>query len=384
MAVPLPSLDSISHRARFAKLISELRPTRFRAPLTRLLAHRIPTLWTLYRGIMRDAPTETIRSHMREFFRARRRVREQGQVTRDLRKAHNRWDVFRKAKAGDEHFQAVCMRYSRMIEGARIQARAEWVYQQELAWYERMRTRPILTGAYHKPSLYNRPLPRLRPQPRHITGMIVSRLRARIRRVARQETLKDHTRFLEAERGVEQQLAKEAATMRVPFERVYTDDFEGWGKPIVEDLKKISESFDLERMRESTPYPPELLEQVKAARREKVANKTRERERERRGEMTNRLRKQMRQSPPAHILVKMSARQRRMDAIARGASEVGYVAKVKHALGFKLRDPDTWKAELGKPENKEMLDRIAEEIENENARRRSVPLDNNVESSEGR
>ena len=37
------------------------------------------------------------------------------------------------------------------------------------------------------------------------------------------------------------------------------------------------------------PYPPEMLEQIRAARREKIANKTRERERERRGEMTNRL-----------------------------------------------------------------------------------------------
>lgn len=119
------------------------------------------------------------------------------------------------------------------------------------------------------------------------------------------------------------------------------------------------------------PFPPALLEQIKSARRARIENKTRERERERRGEVTNRLLKQIRQRPPAHRLALMSPRQRRMDAIARGVSEVGYVGQVKRALGFKLREPDAWKAEMGKPENRETLDRLAKEVEEENARRES-------------
>ena len=61
MAVPLPSAESIAHRARLASLVSQLRPTQFRTHLTRLPAHRIPTLWTLYRGVLRDAPNDTVR-----------------------------------------------------------------------------------------------------------------------------------------------------------------------------------------------------------------------------------------------------------------------------------------------------------------------------------
>ncbi|KAI0373669.1 hypothetical protein BV20DRAFT_962232 [Pilatotrama ljubarskyi] len=368
MAVPLPTLESLAHRARLAALISELRPAKFDAPLTRLPAHRIPTLWTLYRGIMRDAPTDIIRSHMRGFFHARKGMREQGDVTRELKKAYQRWEVFRKVKEGDRHFEAVCMRYSRMIEGAALQERAERVYQEELAWYERMRTRPIVTGAFHKPSLFNKPLPRLRPQPLHITGMIVSRRKARFRRMVRHEMLQDQVQLLQAEHTFESGLAKRVKDRS--FEPAFTSDFASWRAPINDDFKAIAECNRRERVRVNTPYPPELLEQIKAARREKIANKTRERERERRGEMTNRLLKQMRQSPPAHRLVHMSERRRRMDAIARGASEVGYVGKVKRALGFKLRDPNAWKVELGNPENKEVLDRMAEEIEKENARRR--------------
>ncbi|KAI0330483.1 hypothetical protein GY45DRAFT_1250812 [Cubamyces sp. BRFM 1775] len=369
MGVPLPSPESLAHRARLASLISELRPTRFRAPLTRLLAHRIPTLWTLYRGIMREAPTDTIRSHMREFFRSRRAMREQGDVTRELKKAYKWMEIFRKAKAGDEHFTAVCQRYSRMIEGTAIQARADSVFKQEIEWIERMRTRPIMTGGYIKPTFFNKPLPRLQPQPMHITGMIVARRKARLRRLARFDLLQEQKDYLHFESSFEYALA---ASGEPSFERVYSSDMESWRAPLIEENKEISKGFQLEKIRTATPYPPELLEQIRAARREKIANKTRERERERRGEMTKRLLRQMRQRPPAHRLAQMSAKARRMDIIARGASEVGYVAKVKRALGHKLRDPNAWQVELGQLENREMLDRLAKEIEEENARRRSL------------
>ncbi|KAH9889921.1 hypothetical protein C8Q73DRAFT_736399 [Cubamyces lactineus] len=369
MGVPLPSPQSLAHRARLASLFSELRPTRFRAPLTRLPAHRIPTLWTLYRGIIRDAPTETIRSHMREFFRSRRGMRGQGDVTRELKKAYRRLEVFGRVKAGDEHLKAVCQRYSRMIEGAAFQARADWVFQQEIAWQERMRTRPIMTGGYLKPSFFNKPLPRLRPQPLHITGMIVSRRKARQRRLDRNDALQDEKAFLDFESSFENALAANSGSS---FERFFSNHMSSWRAPLNEDLRRLTDGFNRERARSAVPYPPEMLEQIRAARREKIANKTRERERERRGEVTNHLLKQMRKRPPAHRLSQMSPKARRMDIIARGASEVGYVAKVKRALGHKLRDPDAWRVELGRPENKETLDRLAEEIEEENLRRRSA------------
>ena len=148
------------------------------------------------------------------------------------------------------------------------------------------------------------------------------------------------------------------------------------GQPIDDLMKSISTSFDLERKRQLSPYPPEMLAAIKEARREKIRNKTRERERWRRGEVTNRLRKLMNQGPPAHVLARMTDEQRRMDKIARNPSEVGYVAEVKRRLGHKLRDDETWRVELGKPENQETLDRIAEEIEAESARRRSVMHEN--------
>lgn len=137
-------------------------------------------------------------------------------------------------------------------------------------------------------------------------------------------------------------------------------------------MKKLSEGFELDRTRQISPYPAEMLAAIKEARREKIRNKTRERERWRRGEVTNRLRKLMNKGPPAHVLSRMTEEQRRMDRIARSPSEVGYVAQVKRQLGHKLRDDETWRVELGKPENRGTLDRIGEEIERENARRRTA------------
>jgi hypothetical protein len=86
------------------------------------------------------------------------------------------------------------------------------------------------------------------------------------------------------------------------------------------------------------PISPELLEMVRAARREKVANKTRERLREQRGEILQRTLKRARKGPPAHILVKMTPKERHWDKIARGVGEVGYVGLVKQRMGRKLRD----------------------------------------------
>ncbi|KAJ8468891.1 hypothetical protein ONZ51_g9350 [Trametes cubensis] len=281
-------------------------------------------------------------------------MREQGDVTRELKKAHRWLEIFRKAKSGDEHFSAVCRRYSRMIEGATFQARADRVFQQEIAWYERMRTRPIMTGGYLKPTFFNKPLPRLLPQPLHITGMISARRKVRQRRLDRYDALQNEKAFLDFESNFEHALAANAGS---PFERVYSDELINWRAPLIDELRAIGHGFHIERVRSSMPYPPEMLEQIRAARREKIANKTRERERERRGEMTNRLLKRMRQRPPAHRLSQMSPKARRMDIIARGGQR-------------------------GRPENKETLDQLAEEIEEENRRRRHVPSQEPGESVE--
>lgn len=57
----LPSVESQTFRANLAQLLSPLRRVRPRVPFFELAAHRIPTLWGLYRGLLREAPTEDVR-----------------------------------------------------------------------------------------------------------------------------------------------------------------------------------------------------------------------------------------------------------------------------------------------------------------------------------
>ena len=91
-----------------------------------------------------------------------------------------------------------------------------------------MRTRPIMTGGYLRPTLFNGPLPRLVPQPLHITGMITARRAARERRVERFEQMTEQMKLIYAEYKFEDMLATKAQAQGATFQRVFTDDVAAW------------------------------------------------------------------------------------------------------------------------------------------------------------
>jgi len=127
----------------------------------------------------------------------------------------------------------------------------------------------------------------------------------------------------------------------------------GTVEPISKHYDHITRALRADEVRKNMRYAPEMLAAIKAARPEKVANKTSELMRERQGEILRRTILQQNKGPPAHILARMTPEQRQMDKVAGGVSEVGYVAQVKRKLGFKLRNPDAWKAEDGGGEDTE-------------------------------
>lgn len=83
--------------------------------------------------------------------------------------------------------------------------------------------RPFVKG-YFRPTLYNGPLPRLVPQPLHITGMINSRRKNRIKRQAQFVANSELMRDIRREAFIEQTLVKSAdRKMEAPFAKNLND-----------------------------------------------------------------------------------------------------------------------------------------------------------------
>jgi hypothetical protein len=92
------------------------------------------------------------------------------------------------------------------------------------------------------------------------------------------------------------------------------------GSPFSHPLAEIQAAFERDAARAAMPTPPDLLAHLKDAQREKVANKTRELECERRVEVRK-----------ARLITR------------RSVGEVGYVGQVKRALGLQ----NTFRGEVG-------------------------------------
>ncbi|KIJ51286.1 hypothetical protein M422DRAFT_158593 [Sphaerobolus stellatus SS14] len=352
-----------SRRSKLAGAFSSLKRVRPTVPFWELAAHRIPTIWTLYRGLLRGAKEyENVQWRVGILFRKNQHLTSPQKTTERLDKAYEWLRVFQAAADGDEYSQAVLRRYDSLINARCERIQMEQTMLKEKEWLERLKNRPILTGSILRPTLYNPPLPRMKPQPIHISAMIYSRRKARERRMALQDELSWNVKQLHAEHKFEANLYNEVRRKGLTFERVY-DDVKAWEEPLQERLRDIHASYERESARSKLPYTLELLETVKDARRMRIENKTRERARERRGEVLPITLERMRGQPPAYLMEKMTPRQREIDRIKRLPSEGGYTGRIKSEAGMKLKDDWTWRLEeTGDPARQEDLKRLEEEF----------------------
>lgn len=153
---------------------------------------------------------------------------------------------------------------------------------------------------------------------------------------------------------------------------VYWNSRSAWLQEIHAYQRELSKSFAREWARANRPFPPELVEQIEEARRERGRNKAREHQRELAGEIIKRTHQRARRGPPPHVLMRMSPLRRYYDRVARSSvTEVGYVGWVKKKLGFKLKNPDPFEAEDGEPGMQAELDEWEKKLVAENQRRRT-------------
>ncbi|KAI9509477.1 hypothetical protein F5148DRAFT_1282977 [Russula earlei] len=357
-------MSHLTHRQNVARIVSSIRLTRPYTPFYRLAAHRIPTLWTLYRGLLRASPSPIIRSHIQTLFHDQRHLTSPALTKTQLEKGQRWLDSFKKARQGDEYLRSVLQRFERLVVAHRNLARMCGIVNDSLSWKHRLLSRPIFTAALFKPSIYNGPLPRLKPQPDHISGMIHKRRITRSRRIERQRALFSQIEDLQVETKFETNLAANGERFKPYFSQLYLPE---WRAPVESCLEELQAAFERDAARATRSTPPSLLRQLKAARCEKIANKTRERERQMRGEVLSVTRYRSRLGFPAHVLALWSPKVRKANLVARcSAGKVGYVGQVKRALGYRISPEDDGVDNA----KRKRLDSLAESVQKSNQSRR--------------
>ncbi|KAJ3551122.1 hypothetical protein NM688_g4914 [Phlebia brevispora] len=344
-----PSSESLGHRALIAVKIRGLRDLTPRVPFWKLSAHRVPTLWTLYRGLLRNSPAEVVSDRIRGQFWRYRHLTSPADTKNKLLKFHRWLDIFVKAKQGDQQSWDLLRRYARMLEVRKQKDKFAQMLCDDMMWEYRTRPRPRVTGSILRASLYNKPMPRLKPQPINITGILVSRHHKRAVRQAQLDNLLELKRDIRREYDFEKALEHNE---NLQFPKVMSQSAQDLLGHLQSRIDTINEAFDRDNERLMSPHTPELLEKnVEKFFRLPFAARGNGRR--------------------PHILVKMTAEEKRMDTIARSSvSEVGYIGYVKKKLGWKLRNPNAWKVEEGVPEHRKELRRAQRRIDRVNRRRR--------------
>lgn len=91
-----------------------------------------------------------------------------------------------------------------------------------------MRTRPIYTGGFLRPTMYHGPLPRMKPQPEHISMVIKKRIRARDKRLQFKARLLEDLNDLKLESQFEEGL-KNLTNLNFGTNFSSRDVFDEWG-----------------------------------------------------------------------------------------------------------------------------------------------------------
>ncbi|KAF9442116.1 hypothetical protein P691DRAFT_739227 [Macrolepiota fuliginosa MF-IS2] len=354
-------------RESIRELLQPLQRARPRTPFWNIPAHRTPTL-KLYRNLLREAPTDAIHFRIRLLWKWNKHLTSVEKTRNALHQGYKYLDIFRRANAGDTRLRVLLTRYSNLIDVRCEKQYWNYLAAKELVWRAKLRYRPIVTGGYFPSSIYHKPLPRMINQPTKLSQMIRWRYEANERRIKRHQTYLETISDLKIDAR-----AEEAAQKKIPpqlrKDGVFSGCLDDWLSPYQEGMDLMQTAFDSGTARARTPYPQPLLDQLKAARKERVLNKTKEHLRELRGEITPSLLRKLRKGPPASVLSKMTTRQRLLDKIARNPSEVGFVAIVKQRLGRGMRNPKARFVE-DSCRKRLKLDKIAQDIRKDNARKR--------------
>ncbi|KAH8921936.1 hypothetical protein BT69DRAFT_1282791 [Atractiella rhizophila] len=145
------------------------RPVQLRTSFKKLASHRIPTLWSLYRPLLRKAPRSVIKKWIRQRFRLERHLTSQVLIKDSLVFFHKALREFEQWHANQE--RRILHRY---LSHASAFAKAQLRKAPKPKLPER---KPIIKPGIIKASLDRKPMLRLHPQPAWISAMIRRRIK---------------------------------------------------------------------------------------------------------------------------------------------------------------------------------------------------------------
>lgn len=251
-------------------------PTHLRIPRTPAVPfyrdpkHTVPTKWSLYRSLLRfsksseagyPAQYPEIRNEIKRLWRKHKSVTSIPRVQQFLNGQYDILSAFQSDESTKLNELESRLKNKRVLRDlCKSRDTAGQASQPDSK-------PPRLTGGYLRPTLFNPPLPRLKPQPIGLSMMIHNRLRKRERRMEKRRVyaslradLKLEVAFWRATEG------DDTDWSRRKDERSHF----GWDKLLREEIGLMDKRFIKENMRSDMIYDSNMMRRVQRAKTRKL------------------------------------------------------------------------------------------------------------------
>ncbi|WWC66547.1 uncharacterized protein I206_100450 [Kwoniella pini CBS 10737] len=247
-------------------------------PFFRDPAHTIPTKWNLYRPLLRIlSSSSTFSSIHREIKIRWRETKGLTSVPRVKLFLNDYYELL-------EYLKSDKPKHKEEINKLEIRLK-EKHSKIDLKEIEKMKIirnvkeeKPKMTGSYHRPTLFNIPLPRFKPQPISIGSTIHNRLRSREKRMLKRKEYKSLLIDMKLEIGFWKSLQTTSTSSNEISNSIDLDWIKskdprfpgGWDGLIKEEIKIMDQRFIKENLRSEMKFDDALLDRIQRAKEKKT------------------------------------------------------------------------------------------------------------------
>ncbi|ODO07329.1 hypothetical protein L198_00908 [Cryptococcus wingfieldii CBS 7118] len=246
--------------------LSHIKPPRTKpppaVPFFRDPQHTIPTKWSLYRPLLRfargylgdDTAYPSVGREVKRLWKSRRSWTSVPQVRTFLQGQYDILSAFQDNDISELDELEARLANNHRLHDDRIATKAA------LEAAKPRRPRPRIVG-FLRPTLFNPPLPRLKPQPPHLGAMIHARLRRRERRMDRRKEYAS----LRPDMKLEVAFWKNVLGREGEHLTENTLSPGGWDQLLREEVEAMDARFVKENKRADMVYDETMYERIESA-----------------------------------------------------------------------------------------------------------------------